>query len=66
MSAQLVDSFGQPVAVLRDSQIGTDRDGVLVAAEFGTQLLQPVFPAGSDDDAVTAGHELTGEFFADA
>ena len=40
--------------------------GVLVAAQLRTQLLQPVRPAGSDDDAITTGHELTGELFANA
>jgi hypothetical protein len=39
---------------------------MLVAAQFRAQLFQPVFPAGSDDDAVAAGHELTGELLADA
>jgi hypothetical protein len=46
-------------------KVGSHRDGVLVAAEFGAQRLQPVLPAGSDDDAVAAGHELTGELLAD-
>ena len=65
-STQLVDTRGQPVSVLRNREIGTNRDGVLVAAQLRAQRLQPVLPAGSDDDAVAAGHELTGELFANA
>jgi hypothetical protein len=61
-----VDACGQPVSVLRDREVGTNRDGVLVTAQFHAQLLQPVFPTCSDDDAVAAGHELPGELFADA
>jgi len=39
---------------------------VLAAAQLRTQLLQPVRPAGSDDDTVTTRHELTSELFANA
>ena len=60
LCAQLVDACGQSVSVLGNRKIGTHCDGVLVAAQLRTQLLQPVLPAGSDDDAVTAGHEFDG------
>jgi hypothetical protein len=60
------DPCGQPVSVVRNREISTNRHGVLVAAQFRAQLFQPVFPAGSDDDAVATGYELTGELFTDA
>ena len=65
LGAQLVDAGGQPIPVRGHREIGADRDGVLVAAELRAQALQPVFPSGGDDDAVAAGHQLTGELFAD-
>ena len=58
-------------AASRSRSSGTARSvptatACFVAAQLRTQLLQPVLPAGGDDDAVAAGHELTGELFADA
>jgi hypothetical protein len=55
-----------PVTVLPNCEIGAYGDGVLAAAQLRTQLLQPVRPAGSDDDTVTTRHELTSELFANA